>query len=614
MYKHLILLILSVLFINPKIMYAGKLTERWLKENYIKTEVLIKMRDGISLFTSIYQPKDSTQRHPVIMQRTPYSLSPYGKGFSKALKQYMYSFVKNNYIIVLQNVRGTYLSEGEYENIRPIKKTPDGIDEGTDVYDTAEWILKNTFCNGNIGVKGTSYPGFYATWAALSNHPAIKAVSPQAPIADWYMGDDVHHNGAFMLADMYRFGGSFFRPKNNPTIRSKSSLVKIDKNIYDFFLEKGDMLELMKPYGDSLDFWNKIKEHPNYDDFWKERSPLIHCRNVKPAVMVVAGTYDAEDCYGAFHTYRSIKKQSPNTPLYIVIGPWAHGAWKSKDYNHLDGAFFGNGSSTYFMENIEYPFFAYYLENKKNKPISNVNVLPSGDTQENTPKPEWKTMASWPNKKTKNIKFYLSSDCKIVSKGRSVKPGILSYISDPSNPVPYYHVLSNGRERDYMAGDQRFLDARKDILEFESGILEEKIGVGGPIKVVLNMICSTTDADVVVKVIDCRPDGYKMLVRADVLPLRYRKGFENPVPLKPGHLERVEFEMPDIAHIFYPNHKIIIQIQSSWYPLVAMNPQKFIENQYFANDKDYNKAKIDINIMKGRPSYIELPVTNLNDK
>lgn len=586
---------------------AAGITDKWIKDNYSKTEVMIPMRDGISLYTAIYKPKDSTRRHPVIMQRTPYALRPYGKGYAKALREYLYMFLKHNYIVIFQNVRGTFLSEGEYENIRPLGKTIDAVDEATDTYDTVEWILQNTYCNGAIGVKGTSYPGFYATLAAVARHPAIKAVSPQAPVADWFMGDDVHHNGAFLLADMYRFGGSFFRPKNNPTIRSKGSLVTIDKGIYDFFLEKGSMQNLMAPYGDSLKFWNLIKNHPDYDSFWKERNPVCHLKNIKPAVMVVGGTFDAEDCYGAFATYRGIESLSPDTELYMVIGPWAHGAWKSSGYSNLAGAYFGEGSASYFMEEIEYPFFAYYLENG-DKPISKVNVLFSGDTSEKGQKEQWESYDSWPPMIPDYKRYYFASEGKLNEKPTGGTSGYLSYVSDPANPVPYYNDNeATERIRDYMAADQGFLKGRKDVLSFIGPEINKQTLLAGPVKVVLSASTSTTDADFVVKIIDVRPDGYQMLVRGDVMPARYRNGFEKAEPMQEGKVERIEFTMSDIAHIIKPGHRLMVQVQSSWYPLVAMNPQQCVENQYYARNDDYVKSEIRIYFGKDLQSYIELP-------
>lgn len=604
-FSFLILLNLAIMSTNKTL--ACNVAEKWLLENYKKTEVMVPMRDGASLYTAIYHPVDSSERHPIIMQRTPYPLRPYGKGYAKALRDYMGVFIRNGYIIVFQNVRGTFLSEGEYENIRPLKTAPDGIDETTDTYDTVEWLLNNTLCNGAVGVKGTSYPGFYATMAAVDAHPAVKAVSPQAPVADWYMGDDVHHNGAFFLADIYRFGSSFFRHRKRPTIRSNKPLVSVDKDIYSFFLEKGSMAEIMRPYGDSLRFWNEIKAHPHYDDFWQARNPIRHLKKVKPAVMVVAGTFDAEDCYGAFETYRGIKKNSPETDLYMVIGPWAHGSWKDLKYKGLAGLSFGEGSAGYFMENIEYPFFAYYLEGKGSKPSYSSLFLPSGESL-GSGLPLWREASSWPPAYVEQARLYLHADGRLNEESPVKNNASVSYISDPLNPVPYYHEESEERIRDYMAADQSFLDKRKDVLKFWGPIMDKEVFLAGPVRVSLKVSLNSTDADLIVKLIDVRPDGYKMLIRWDVMPARYRNGFEKPEAMEPGKVETIEFTMPDVAHILGRGHRLLVHIQSSSFPLVAFNPQNFIDNQYYAEKKDYRKAKIEIHCSKGQPSYIELPI------
>lgn len=603
--KLILIIVITMTPIKSRAQYD--FTKKWLEENYTKREVMIPMRDGNRLYTSIYEPVDTSESHPILMLRTPYSIRPYGKGFSSNLRGYLSIYVKHSYIIVIQNVRGTYLSEGEYENIRPYRSESVHIDEATDVYDTAEWLVKNTNNNGSIGVKGSSYPGFYATWAGLSNHPAIKAVSPQAPVTDWFIGDDVHRNGAFCLADMYGFGGSFFRVRKNPTIRGAANLVKIpeDISIYRFFKNK-PMSELMKPFGDSLPMWNNIKNHPQYDSFWKERNPVRHFKNIKPAVLVVGGFYDAEDCYGAFKTYRGIRENSPETELYFVNGPWAHGSWRDLSYRTLDGADFGEGTARYFLTEIEYPFFAYYLENKGDKPASSVMILPSGDTRTESEKPSWQAFDVWPPKNRISKKYYLSEKSTLTD-----QPPVnseYSYISDPSNPVPYYHLETPHRERDYMAGDQRFLDRRKDVLTFSLAKQKEDVKFIGGIRVSLNLSVSTTDADIIVKIIDERPDGYKQLVRWEVLPLRFRKGLEKGIAMIPGKMEKVDFEMQDIAHVLKKGHSLLVQIQSSMFPLLAMNPQTFLENQFNATENDYKKCEVTVFSDKKSPSFIEFSI------
>ena len=371
-------------------------TVGWLKDNYTKREVMIPMRDGARLYTAVYEPVSEAKAKPVMLVRTPYSLKPYGfeageeplpgkQTYSSGIWDDLLNYAADGYVIVLQNVRGTFLSEGDFENIRPHLSGMAGgtakgciVDEATDTYDTIEWLLANTDSNGNIGVKGTSYPGFYATMAALSRHPAIKAVSPQAPVTDWFMGDDAHHNGALCLADCYRFGSSMYRTRKAPSTKGLSKLVNIDTDLYEYFLGR-PMADLSAYFGDTLAFWNSMVSHPDYDRFWKDRNPGRHLKDIKPAVLVTGGFYDAEDCYGAFETYNEIRGLSPECNLYLAVGPWYHGGWKNRKANHLSGAWFGEASGEYYLDDIEYPFFTYYLEGKGNMP-ARVNILPSGET------------------------------------------------------------------------------------------------------------------------------------------------------------------------------------------------------------------------------------------
>ena len=354
--------LLSILFVViPVTLFAQKgmdVTEEWLKENYTKREVMIPVRDGARLYTAVYEPVGAIEAKPVMLVRTPYSLKPYGfeagempeegrLSYSSGIWGDLLNYAADGYVIVFQNVRGTYLSEGDFENIRPHLTGMSGglskgqtVDEATDTYDTVEWLLANTRSNGNIGVKGTSYNGFYATMAALSRHPAVKAVSPQAPIADWFMGDDAHHNGAFCLADCYRFGSSMYRARKAPSTKGPSKLVKINTDLYEYFLGK-PMADLSAYFGDTLAFWNKMAAHPDYDAFWKDRNPAKHLKDIKSAVLVTGGFYDAEDCYGAFETYKEISRLSPECDLYLAAGPWYHGGWSNRKANHFAGAWFG---------------------------------------------------------------------------------------------------------------------------------------------------------------------------------------------------------------------------------------------------------------------------------
>lgn len=614
-------------------------TEEWLKENYTKREVMIPMRDGARLYTAVYEPVSCSEANPVMLVRTPYSLRPYGFeadeepskdkfAYSSGMWGDLLNYAADGYVIVLQNVRGTYLSEGEFENIRPHlsgkaggKTTKPLIDEATDTYDTVEWLLANTENNGNIGVKGTSYPGYYATMAALSRHPAIKAVSPQAPVTDWFMGDDAHHNGALCLADCYRFGSSMYRSRKAPSTKGMKRLVSIDSDLYEYFLGK-PLSELSAFFGDTLAFWNKMVSHPDYDKFWKDRNPSYHLKDIEPAVLVTGGFYDAEDCYGAFNTYTQLKKLSPECDLYLAAGPWHHGGWRSRSVSSIAGAWFGEASGEYYLDDIEYPFFRYYLEGKGEKP-ARVNVLPSGETMrsrmEGLPSTSfWEAYSTWPPENASPTRIYLSGTDSLNMSGRSQDVGFRTFTSDPSNPVPYMDVKSSGRDHGYMAADQTFASVRNDVLTYSGKVLSDTLHLAGPVKAHVELrldlpdgtYSKNMDADIVVKLIDVRPDGYQMLVRGDVMPVRYRGGFGKAKAVKAGKVFSVDFTMCDIDHYFLPGHSLMIQIQGSWFPLIAMNPQTFVRNPFLATKDDYRP----INISVSSNSYVECGKINIYNR
>ncbi len=616
-------------------------TDGWLKEHYTKREVMVQVRDGKRIYTSIYEPSKEylrslgKEKSPIMILRTPYSLKPYGLkpgetekpaaacGYVGNMKGDMANYVADGYVIVLQNVRGKYLSEGDYENMRPYVSGPRGAvdtlkradgsvvtDEATDIYDCIQWLLSNTPNSGKVGVKGVSYPGFYATMAALSRHPALEAVSPQAPATDWFMGDDAHHNGAFCLTDVYRFGSGFYRTRQSPATKGLSSLVKIDNDIYDYFNGKS-FKELSAFLGDSLVFWNEMMAHPDYDKFWQDRDPSVHLRNIRVPMLVTGGFYDAEDCYGAFRTYDMLKKCSPECELYLAAGPWYHGGWNNRTVSHLSDAWFGEASGAWYQDKVEYPFFSHYLEGKELKP-SYVNVLPSGETMKDKMQGQpsdglWETYDIWPPENMKYIRYYMSGQCLSMTKGNRGKRTI---VSNPASPVPYMNTNANSRDRAYMVADQRFASERKDVLVYHGDILKDTLHLAGPVKVHIELSLASDvekelDADVIVKLVDVRPDGYQMLVRGDVMPLRFRNGFSEPKSAKSGKMVSVDFTMCDIDHKFIPGHSLMVQVQGSWFPLIAMNTQKFLRNPYESVSDDY--IPVEISVMS-TASWLDLPV------
>ena len=576
-----------------------KLTVKWIAEHYRKREAMVPMRDGVRLYTAIYEPaggaggsvsaeaqrenvpQEAHAARPVIMIRTPFPLNPYGKTFTRDLRGFMSLFAQNEYIIVYQNVRGRFMSEGEFENVRPIGQQGKASNDATDTYDTVEWLLNNCHTNGNIGVKGMSYPGFYATVAALCGHPAIKAVSPQAPVTDWFIGDDAHINGIFQLPT-YLFGASFFRPRSGQSIRWPAPLVNPYGDLYDYFLAKGP--NLLEPLRNKLPFFGDILDHPTYDDFWKSRNPLNHLTDNLPAMLVVGGWFDAEDAYGAFETYRRIKNESPSTELYLCAGPWYHGAWKKQGYDSLGDLHLTPGSAEYFREEVEYPFFSRYLQGKGSGPASKVTVLPSGETMavpyvrsrksaaNGIQRPEWRHYSQWPPEH-KKLKLFLD-----LGNSLSTHPGDESgYFGyplhfDPQHPVPYTGETLENFTREAFVSDQRFAARRPDVLTFRTPVLKDDLKVEGPVKVMLHFESHTprTDMDIVVKLIDQRPDGYQIPVRIGAKPLRFRNSMEAPTPVDSQESVELEIELTDIAHHFRPGHRLMLHIQASMFPLLAL--------------------------------------------
>ena len=596
----------------------------WIKENYTKQEQYIPMRDGIKLFTTLYIPNDNSEKHPVLMMRTPYSCAPYGKEFSSRLwSGHWKYYARENYIIVIQDVRGRWMSEGEFADVRPFNKNKTGneTDEASDTYDAIDWIIKHTANNGNVGIFGISYPGFYATMAAASNHPALKAVSPQAPVTDWFMGDDFHHNGAFFQMDGFSFYSGFGKPRPKPTTVGSPGYNFPIRDNYKFYLNN-TLPDLMKHMKDSVQFWKDLYAHPNYDDWWKARNARVAMYDVKPAMLVVGGLFDAEDCWGAWNLYKAIEKQSPSTNNRIVMGPWYHGQWASNDGTQLGNVKFNSNTSQWYQNNIELPFFNYYLKGKGDLPkIAEANIFFTGENQ-------WRKLDQWPPAGN-GRDIYLEANGSLSWNRPGAKSNFTEYISDPAHPVPYTEDVHFRRTREYMTDDQRFASRRPDVLTFETDPLEEDLTLAGPVIADLKVSISGTDADLVVKVIDVFPDdfkypgtvqsagragnsaypmdGYQMLVRGEIMRGKFRNSFETPSPFIPGKIETVKFELPDIAHTFKKGHRLMIQVQSSWFPFADRNPQQFM-NIYEATAADFKKATIRIYHDASNPSAIYLPI------
>jgi len=606
----------------------------WVRENYYKIERMISMRDGIKLFTAFYIPKDSSQKHPILFNRTPYTCSPYGedKFNARLYETYWINYLKEGYIIAIQDVRGKWMSEGEYVDVRPFNpnKKNKEFDEASDTYDAIDWMVNNIPANNKrVGVFGISYPGFYSTMAALSNHPALKAVSPQAPVTDWFIGDDFHHNGALMLMDGFNFYSGFGKPRPKPTTVGSPGFRIPSQDNYDFYLKTGALKNFSKIMGDSIAFWKDLMNHPDYDDWWKARNPRNFVTNIKPAMLVVGGLFDAEDCFGAWELYKAIETKSKNTDNRLVMGPWFHGGWGGRsDGSYLGNVRFGSKTSEYYQRNIEIPFFNFYLKLKGTvHDIAEANIFFSGEN-------EWRRLEHWPpqNVNLTNAFFnagnglYLQMPSMDTTRKKSKSENYSEYVSDPARPVPYTEDVHLGRTREYMTDDQRFASRRPDVLTFTSGILNEDITLAGPLVADLMVSISTTDADFVVKLIDVFPDefkydeqfgkgngsnypmgGYQMLVRGEIMRGKYRNSFENPEPFVPNKITKVKYTLPDVAHTFKKGHKIMIQIQSSWFPIADRNPQIFTDI-YHCSDSDFQKSTIRVYHDGANASKIILPV------
>lgn len=574
----------------------------YVAENYTKQEVRIKMRDGLELFTAIYSPKDTSKKYPIVMQRTPYNCAPYGPDQFKRSIAPNETMMKEGYIVVYQDVRGRYMSDGLYDNMRgyiPNKKGKTEVDEASDTYDTIDWLVKNVANNnGNVGTWGISYPGYYASYSLLSGHPALKAVSPQACISDFFF-DDFHHNGAYLLS-YWKVTPLFGPQKTKPTTEAWFKFPNVGTNDdYQFFLNAGPLVNLDKYYDSSNEFWQQLKEHSSYDEFWQKRGLLQHLKNIKPAVMIVGGWFDAEDLYGPLNTYSTIEKSSKNYNT-IVMGPWSHGDWARNSEKQIIGNInFGDSISGFYQKNIEANFFRHFLKNNG----KGENKLPEAYVFD-TGRKEWKTYDAWPPKNTEKQQFYLQPQQKLTKNAGAVS--FEEFISDPKKPVPHSEDIKQQglTPRKYMTDDQRFAARRPDVLVFETDDLAEDVTLAGDILAKLQVATTGTDADWIVKVVDVFPNdepetkevqpylkmsNYHMMVRSEVMRGRFRNSFVNPEPFVANEKTPVNVKLQDVFHTFKKGHKIQIQVQSTWFPLIDLNPQTFVPNIFYAKPEDFKK-------------------------
>ena len=582
----------------------------YIKAHYTKHELLIPMRDGVRLFTSIYAPKSEGEKYPLLLSRTPYTVAPYGDDNYRTNLGPSEKFFREGFIFVYQDVRGKGRSEGRFAHVRPHnpnKKSTQDIDESSDTYDTIDWLVKNVRNNnGQAGIYGISYPGFYAANGAIDAHPALKACSPQAPVSEWFIGDDFRHNGALFLAHAFRFLSGFgqdVRPSGEPGAASVMPFNYGTPDGYDFYLRTGPLQNFDERFlHGKIEYWKELLDNDTYSPYWQARNIRQHMRNIRPAMMTVGGWFDAEDLYGALRLYGAVEKQSPGSANAIVMGPWVHGGWAGGDGDRLGPVPFNAKTAEFYRDNIEFPFFLYHLKDKGEPKLPKAYMFETGRN-------EWHKLDAWPPKQAQPRTLYFQAGGRLSSDAPSVAGGAFDeYLSDPNKPVPYIGEIVQNMVTTYMVADQRFASSRTDVLVYQTEPLEADLRVAGPLKATLHVSTSGTDSDWVVKLIDVYPPdfpdpdpqqqgsaasvkmgGYQQLVRGEPFRGKFRHSYEKPEPFTPGKVDKVEFELPDVYHAFRRGHRVMIHVQSSWFPLVDRNPQKFLKISE-ARAEDFQKA------------------------
>ena len=605
--------LLMLLFVLP---FSSEAKTYSVKDHYNKAEYRIPMRDGTLLYTVVYSPKSTSVKYPILIWRTPYSSGPYGPDKYRRLPV---ELAREGFIFVYQDVRGRFMSEGKFVNMRPYIPNKKGkqFDESSDAWDTIDWLIKHIKNNnGKAGIWGNSYPGFYAAMACIDAHPALKAASPQAPIANWFIDDDFHRHGAFVLPMFFNFYQRFGVNRDSLIQNWPKGLSYPSPDAYTFFKGLEPLSNIDKDYyKGSIAFWEDFQQHPNYDTFWQKRNTLPHYKNIKPAVMVVGGWYDSEDFYGSLHTYAAISKNSAGAKDYLVIGPWPHGWWNYGKDDHLGDIDFGAATGDYFRQNMLVPFFKHYLKGKGNFSQATARMFNTGTMT-------WHSFDQWPPKKVDQRNLYLTADHRLQKKESAVD-SFDEYISEPWKPVPYTNNEIDSRrmyDHLWLNADQRYASTRPDVLVYTTPVLKKDVTLAGPMLADLFVSTTGTDADWVVKVIDAYPyntpnssvtraemGGYQQLVRGDIMRGKYRNSYEHPQPFVPGKVTEVKLPLQDVYHTFKKGHRIMIQIQSSWFPFFDINPQTFTDI-YKAKKSDFQKATQKVYFSTSYPSRVEVNV------
>ena len=608
-------------------------SEDFVRAHYTKYEYRIRMRDGVRLFTAVYAPKASAfpadpGPYPFLMDRTPYSVAPYGEDRYPAHLGPSDEFEKAAYIFVYQDVRGRWMSEGTFVEMHPAideKKSAKDVDESSDTYDTIEFLLKNVpNNNGKVGIWGISYPGFYTSASIINSHPAIAAASPQAPMTDLFLGDDSYHGGAFMLSAGYGFYAPFFHAQQNPTTSAGGESFDFGTtDSYRFYFEAGNLANLDKFMTSPTGLWDDQYKHDTYDDYWQSRDLSRHMKNVRCAVLVVGGWYDAEDLSGPYKTFYAINKFNPETPTTLVEGPWVHGGWARGEGSHLGDVQFNAKTGEYFRANIQFPFFEHYLKGKGAAQPKAV-VFETGTNV-------WRNFDVWPPRAATPKTLYFRAGGKLSFDPPTAAASADEYLSDPNHPVPFVGYTTDTVPQRYMVDDQRFASTRPDVVVYQTDPLEEDVTIAGPISPRLKIASSGTDSDFDVKLIDVYPDnypdaedsarpnkrvldeppvrmgGYQQLLRGEPFRAKFRSSWEKPEPLVPGKEADIDFTMPDLFHTFRRGHRIMVQVQSSWFPLTDRNPQTFTDIPN-AKPEEFQKATERIFHQKDAASGVEVLV------
>ncbi len=594
---------------------------------YSKSEVRIPMRDGTTLFTAIYTPRDRSQNYPIMLMRTPYGCQPYGEDRYRPRIGPSSIVEDEGYIFVHQDVRGRWMSEGSFDNMRPHVLGDSQLDESSDTFDTIDWLVKNVPANnGRVGMWGISYPGFYCAAALAEQHPALACSSPQAPISDFFF-DDFHHHGAYLLSYLFATNTFGYQHDGPSNWKWYSELAPSQQDPWKFYFELLPLRKVEKMLPEGNEFWRQLTEHPNYDSFWKSRNILPHLRGVKAGVMTVGGLFDAEDLYGPLNIYRSLERNNPDMFNILVMGPWAHGDWSTRsNKNQRVGSIeFGAGIASDYQKSVEAPFFRHFLKGSPERPEFEALMYDTGTHQ-------WEKYRKWPPANAQTLRLHFTPEKTLSPQPptNNEPRAFLSFLSDPFDPVPYREkekIKFRFTPRNYMTDDQRFASARDDVLVFQTNPLQQPLKLTGDLLSHLRVSTSQSDADWIVKLIDVYPDndvttpnldsdqhqpsfaGYQQMVRSDVIRGRFRNSYQTPEPFTPGNIETVELPLQDVHHTFKTGHRIMVHVQSTWFPLIDRNPQKYVDNIFKAEKEDYVAAEHRVYCSGSDGSFIEMKIT-----